>query len=230
MSFICNNSDCSAPDNKKNKSYPSAMECIFNNFIFIFTKKLQTFMKAKTYKSTNNFTTPQSLSDFGIEVSNGKETKYLGLEEFNFCQTLLHFKFQKKKHVAYIPCFSSKIQSNVDKLELFYLESKGVTYHYATLYGVEQINNNQVSQIRKDLLDAGLVNLVENSQDFYLNYGDLFNTALKIWKHYFRSNTIVANRGIDRFVVNVFYDKIEFHKPKNKKNWANLKRASVLYN
>ena len=29
MSFICNNSDCSAPDNKKNKSYPSAMECPF---------------------------------------------------------------------------------------------------------------------------------------------------------------------------------------------------------
>ena len=29
MSFICNNPDCSAPDNKKNKSYPSAMDCPF---------------------------------------------------------------------------------------------------------------------------------------------------------------------------------------------------------
>jgi hypothetical protein len=187
-------------------------------------------MKAKTYKSTNNFTAPQSLSDFGIAVSNGKETKYLGLEEFNFCQTLLHFKFQKKKHVAYIPCFSSKFQSNVDKLELFYLESKGVTYHYATIYGVKQIDKNIINLLREELTEHGLFNEVENSENFHLNYGNLFNPALKIWKHYFRSNTIVANRGVDRFVVNVFYDKIEFHKPKNKKNWANLKRASVLYN
>lgn len=29
MSFICQNSECSAPENKKGKAYPSAMECPF---------------------------------------------------------------------------------------------------------------------------------------------------------------------------------------------------------
>ena len=29
MSFKCNNSECSAPENKKGKVYPSAMECPF---------------------------------------------------------------------------------------------------------------------------------------------------------------------------------------------------------
>ena len=185
-------------------------------------------MKAKTYKCNNNFKAPQSLSKFGIEVTNGKETKYLGLEEFNFCPILKSFKYDKK-HVAYIPCFSSRIQPHVEKLELFYLNSKGVTYHYATMYGVKQIDKNIINLLRQDLLEAGLVNELENSQDFIVNYGNLFNPALKIWKRYFRSNTIVAKLGLDRFVVNVFYDKIEFHKPNNIKNWSNLKHASVLF-
>lgn len=189
-------------------------------------------MKAKTYKSTNNFTAPQSLSDFGIEVTNGNETKHLGLEEFNFCPILKSFKFNKK-HVAYIPCFSSRIQPHVEKLELFYLNSTGVTYHYATMYGVKQIDTvtdkNIINLLRQELIEAGIVNEVENSQDFNMNYGNLFNPALKIWKRYFRSNTIVAKLGLDRFVVNVFYDKIEFHKPNNIKNWSNLKHASVLF-
>jgi len=29
MSFICNNPECSAPEHKKGRSYPSAMECPF---------------------------------------------------------------------------------------------------------------------------------------------------------------------------------------------------------
>ena len=29
MSFFCKNPDCSAPENKKGKAYPSAMECPF---------------------------------------------------------------------------------------------------------------------------------------------------------------------------------------------------------
>ena len=29
MSYICKNPDCTAPDSKKGKSYPSAMECPF---------------------------------------------------------------------------------------------------------------------------------------------------------------------------------------------------------
>ncbi len=37
-------------------------------------------MKAKTYKSINGFISPQSLSTFGIKITNGEETKHLGID------------------------------------------------------------------------------------------------------------------------------------------------------
>ena len=82
-------------------------------------------MRAKTYKSTNNFTAPQSLSDFGIPVSNGKDRRYLGLEEFNFCDVLRAFVYvhEKKQHVAYVPCFSSRHQPPCNVLKLFFLDA-----------------------------------------------------------------------------------------------------------
>jgi hypothetical protein len=186
-------------------------------------------MKAKTYKSTNNFTAPQSLSDFGIEVTNKKDRKYLGLEEFNFCPILQNFTYENGKHVAYVPCFSSRRQSFLETLDLFYLDTPGITIHYATLYNVTQIQTEKVTTLRDALLNSGLVDHVENSQAFQNNYENLFEPALSIWKRNFQSNNIVATRGIDRFVVNVFYEKIEFHKASNIKNWSNLKHASVLF-
>ena len=41
-------------------------------------------MRAKTYRSTNNWRAPQSLSTFGIPIIGNRITKYLRLEEFNF--------------------------------------------------------------------------------------------------------------------------------------------------
>lgn len=187
-------------------------------------------MRAKTYKSTNNFTAPQSLSKFGIPVSNGSQTKHLGLEEFNFCPILTEYNYQNK-YVAFIPCFSSdRGGQEIDKLDLFYLDAPGVTLHYATLYEVSQIHYSEISSIRKELIQAGLPQHVKTSIDFQNNYGPLFNPAIKIWKKCFESNIITANNTEDRFVVNTFYKKVVIHNPRKRVNWSDLKRARLLYN
>lgn len=187
-------------------------------------------MKAKTYKSTNNFNAPQSLSNFGIEIYNANKRKYLGLEEFNFCPILLDFKFENQ-HVAYIPCFSSKLRPSIDQLKLFYRERPGVTIHYATLFNVSQIeqDKSRIQNLRKSLEIAGLSSHVENSLDFQRNYESLFESALATWKQNFGSDAIIAKRTKNRFIVNTFYESIEFHEAGNIVDWSNLKRASVLF-
>ena len=91
--------------------------------------------KAKTYYSSNGFTSPQSLSNFGIPIVQNNEIMYLGLEEFNFTSLLL------KNKMAYIPAFSKIRTRAVKELFLFY-SNNGSTFHYATMYNVSQIQNN----------------------------------------------------------------------------------------
>ena len=186
-------------------------------------------MKAKTYKSTNGFTAPQSLSDFGIKVSNGKEIKNLGLEEFNFCPILKDFTFQDK-HVAFIPCFSiNRRDLCIDQLELFYRDAPGITLHYATLYGVTQIQMTDIPSIRKNLIQSRLPEFVHNSIEFQNNYGALFNPAIKIWDQCFKTDIVIAKGTDQRFIVNTFYEKAVIHNQKKRVNWANLTRARSLY-
>ena len=158
-------------------------------------------MKAKTYKSINGFISPQSLSTFGIKITNGEETKHLGLEEFNFCAIIQNYSY-KGKHVAFIPCFSiNREDVFIDQLELFYLEAPGVTLHYATLYGVTQIQKADVPSIRKDLIQFVFPEFVQNSLNFQDTFGQLFITAIEIWNRcFFNTNIIVAKGTDDRFV------------------------------
>jgi hypothetical protein len=184
-------------------------------------------MKAKTYKSTNNWIAPQSLSKFGIPVVNKTELKHLGLEEFNFCKILTKFKFENK-YVAYIPCYSTCKRPFIDKLDLFFYDGNGITIHYATLFDVEQLTD-EISELRNSLLDAGFPNFVETCTDFQNNYKNLFEPTLAIWKINFNQDNILAKGHEPRFVVNVKYTYIQFHSPTNIVPWSNLKRARALY-
>ena len=185
-------------------------------------------MKAKTYKSTNFWTAPQSLNTFGIPVISKKRTLHLGLEEFNFCSILTEFKHEGKK-VAYIPAFSTCIRVPIDKLELFYHDGNGITLFYATMYDVEQIDIKEIPLLRMNLIAKGFSDFVADSLDFQINYAGLFPSALKIWNVNFMQNNIIAPGHDPRFVLNVKYKSIEFHSPLRIVNWTNFKRARALY-
>ncbi len=191
-------------------------------------------MRAKTYFSTNNWSSPQSLSTFGIPIKKGKTIKYLGLEEFNFSNKVTSIQFENS-FLAYIPCFSTKIRPYIDELDLFFSSGHNSTSHYATLKGVRQITtgpekSSQLELIRRQLKNENFLNWVNTNQDFQNNYGDLFNEAYNIYKQNFEANNIIANGHSNRFIFNVLYDKIIFHEPEITVNWSNLKHASKLFN
>lgn len=184
-------------------------------------------MKAKTFFSTNNWTAPQSLSSFGIHISNDKSLKILGLEEFNFCDKLKQVSFMDF-HLAYIPAFSTCSRQPIEKLELF-ASNMGEVYHYATLQDVVQVNYEDIGEIRTILTNEGFLDFVIENKEFKLEFGDLFEEALCKWKECFNSNNI-TNKGTEkRFVVNTLYKKIIWNNPFVKVNWNNLKRANNLY-
>ena len=185
-------------------------------------------MKAKTYKSTNNWTAPQSLSTFGIPVINKHDIKYLGLEEFNFCKILKSFKFDKKQ-VAYIPSFSTCNRPFIKKIDLFYLNAKGITIHYATLFDVEQLTTKEIPNLRNLLIASHFPKFVQTNPDFQNNYKNLFQPALKVWMKNFKNNTIISTGHNTRFVLNIKYKSIKFHRLSNQVAWSNLKRARALY-
>lgn len=186
-------------------------------------------MRAKTFTSANNFIAPESISNFGIPVTNQHETKSLGLEEFNFCPILQNYTYHNN-HVAFIPCFSmNRGNIFIEELKLFYLQAPNLTIHYATLFGVSQIQENQIPNIRLDLIENGFHNHVHNSIVFQNNYGLLFNPAIQIWENCFNSNVIFADGSDVRFILNTFYQEIQFHQ-NNVVNWGNLKHARPLYN
>ena len=187
-------------------------------------------MKAKTYQSTNNWRALQSLSTFGIPIIGNRITKYLGLEEFNFSQKVTEIEFENKK-LAYIPGFSEKVRPYQSELELFYSAGNNVTMHYATLCGVQQIENNEesIEDIRNRLNQENFITWVENNQEFNYNYGGLFDSALGEYRNFFESKRVIANGHEDRFVFNVLYEKVIFHNPEIQVPWANLKRARHLY-
>lgn len=183
-------------------------------------------MKAKTFFSTNNWTSPQSLSSFGIIIANEKRVKILGLEEFNFCNALNNVRF-KDYHLAYIPAFSTCSRNSIEKLELF-ASNNGQVYHYATLFDIVQINN-EVDEIRTILKEEGFVDFVLNNKEFKAEFGDLYEKAINKWEECFHSNNITGKGTEKRFVVNTLYKKIIWNNPFVKVNWNNLKHANNLY-
>jgi hypothetical protein len=185
-------------------------------------------MRAKTYRSTNNWTSPQSLSTFGVPIRLKRDIKHLGLEEFNFCDKLNDFNFQNKR-LAYVPCFSKCERPNISQLDLFFSAGNNVTLHYATLHGVQQISDHQIKEIRNSLNQIGYINWIEHSQDFQNNYEGLFGPAFQVYIQNFHADNVIAQGHDQRFVFNVLYDKIEFITPMAIVPWANLKRARHLY-
>jgi len=189
-------------------------------------------LKAKTYKSTNGWTAPQSLSKFGIPISGENQMAYLGLEEFNFCEILLNFTLDDFSY-AFIPSHSTCERPFIEELYLFYSDgfSDGYlqTRHYATLYQVEQLCDSEIKILRDKLIEVGFDKFVQTSTSFKRNYGDLHPEALEVWNNNFKCNNVLAEAHIPRFVLNVKFKSIIHHDPPIVVSWGSLKRARALY-
>ncbi len=150
-----------------------------------------------------NFPTGPNLDTFGVPI--GLQT--FGLEEFNFHPSIL------KKQLAYIPCFGTLRtypRPSVNELRLIYrIHNNGeFNYmHYATLYKVRTILNEEIPVIRNVLEpDFNAVYLNQNCQNFFgLDFPEYENCI----QNMFAANLIADNQNNSSFVVNVRYDALE---------------------
>ena len=189
-------------------------------------------MKAKTYKSTNNWTAPQAHDDFGIPIQAAGKYQFLGLEEYNFCKVLQEFRTPKKLRVAYVPCFSVAREGLLyPEIDLYYQEGDGHgTKKYATIYKVSQIPQEDIRELRELLTLAGLPDYVANSHPFGLpNDAPLAMAAIAAWKDCFAQNNTIAQANEPRFALNTYFKTIQFYSPHIEVPWAHLNFARPLY-
>jgi hypothetical protein len=140
---------------------------------------------------------------FGVPVSN----KTFGLEEFNFNPHYL------KSKIAYVPCYATERcyprPSNVKELRLIYKTVGRCHVHYATLYNVQPILDNEISNFRNQI--DPLMNEIyfgNNSRDFFESGFDEFGRIIDTMRN---SLVIAANHIHSPFLVNVRYDELLLH-------------------
>jgi len=176
---------------------------------------------AKTYYSTNGWTGPQNLSNFGQEIA---PNITLGYEEFNFIKPL------EEKKLLYIPCFSYPRTENLAEVYLFYHVPNKGPMSYAKVSGLRQLHESEIMEIRKSLekeLPDQVKNLIDSSNGVF-NTPEIKQKAFEFWSSNFAHDNILSAGKEPRFIVNTKYEKIDFIE-KNQPVNPNWKRAKFLY-
>lgn len=93
------------------------------------------------------FPTGPSADIFGVSVPEANKT--FGLEEFNFNSRFLDSK------IAYIPCYATARtyprQNNIKELRLILKTSGRCHIHYATMFDVNPILNDEINALRSSI-------------------------------------------------------------------------------
>jgi hypothetical protein len=163
---------------------------------------------------------------------NGTIYKY-GYEEWNRQKLLLNNK------IAYVESYRRHLLNPCKKLMLYYKDPNHGNdfFHYATLYNVEQLSDNNIQNIKINLNNAGWQAMV---QGHFNNppINDLGPIGLHpSYLAAFDSNNIVTQNPNPGFIVNLEYERIDvLKKPVNLSKMDNediinssWRRLSVRY-
>jgi hypothetical protein len=174
-------------------------------------------MKAsKLVFNNSNFTSVSGVAQTGIFVPREdgliENSCYFGLEEWINNPMLLSRKF------GYIDSYRRTTRTGVENrivLFMFNPIDKHI-YYVGNLYGVQQLTDQDINQIRDNLLNENWLDIVQ--RDFN-NIGDQrliqnHNEYMKCWN----SERIVGPTG-ECFVVNIKYKKLEIFP---EKYWVDL--------
>jgi len=184
---------------------------------------------ARTYGSINQphatqdawqYPTAPSSDTFGVPILDANKT--FGLEEFNFNPHLI------KEKIAYIPCYATARyypRPYMNELRLILKTSGSHHIHYATLYDVSPILDNEIKELRNQIIPV-IENIYfgKQTQDFFGVDFENFVTTLNRMRD---SDIIASNHDHSPFLVNVRYKKLEILKnpkslktnPRNVNQW-----------
>jgi len=166
---------------------------------------------ARTYGSTlhpNNlmeawkYPTSPVLDTFGVIIPIRNKT--FGLEEFNFNS------FYLKEKIAYIPFYGTErfySRPFVEELRLIYRVKDNCYCHYATLFNVVSLVNNNILNLRQII--KPVLNQIYFSQESHVFFGTDFPTFQSKIQEMYDSKFIASNQDNNSFLVNVKYERIE---------------------
>ncbi len=165
---------------------------------------------ARTYGSINHpgypenswrYPTAPPLDTFGVPIPERNIT--FGLEEFNFNP------FYLKHKIGYVPCYGTRRffpRPKVDELKLLYRLEDNAYCHYATLYNVKPLLDNDIPQLRI-LIEHEIEQIYfrDESQNLFGNdYNNFRDQIIRM----FNQPVIAANENNISFLVNVKYESI----------------------
>lgn len=148
------------------------------------------------------FPTAPPLDVFGVQVPNQLLT--FGLEEFNFNPFLL------KEKIAYVPCYGTSRfypRPFVPELRLIFKVNNSCYCHYATLYNIYSLENNDIPAY-VTLLQPQLANIYFRQESIRF-FGADFAAFEGIIQNMYQSPIIADNDNNTSFLVNVKYERME---------------------
>jgi len=192
-------------------------------------------MKAsKLVYNNNHYIAVSGLAQAGIGVPSNKLAKrgyYFGLEEW------MNSPILKEMKLGYIDNFRRTLRPEVEeRVVLFmYNPNDNQIYYIGNLYGVEQLNDQDINQIRINLINENWLDIVQSDFNNIGNQRLIQNhdEYLKCWN----SQCIVGLTG-GSFIVNIKYKKLEIFSEKESVKVTKLipevnnswKKLSILYN
>ncbi len=212
MSFVCSNTECSAPENKKGKAYPSAMDCPFCDEplveVFSFSEEELSLFASLPYVIAYPLKRAVTEQHPGDKVNLLKDTflnylKYMGLVT---ASEFFHSPFKDKRMVA---LFQSSIAepsfgtwNHFIRETISYLEQNNHSffcpelpkYYQAVETGkkrklfkgeIEFIDGNGDIQYKKQ--EATAIGMLINFRNRYLGHGLTLDptTAQNLWNEYY---------------------------------------------
>lgn len=181
-------------------------------------------MKAsKLVYNNNNYTAVSGLAQAGIWVPSNKLVKrgyYFGLEEW------MNTSILKEMKLGYIDSFRRILRPGVEeRVVLFmYNPNDNQIYYIGNLYGVEQLNDQDIDQIRINLINENWLDIVQTD---FNNIGD--QRLIQNHKEYMKcwnAQLIVGPTG-GSYIVNIKYKKLEIF---SKKLLVNLTQINPQIN
>ena len=167
---------------------------------------------AKLVYNTHNWVAPSGHvhNGVGIHVNIGLNGYNFGMEEW-LNRPLLH-----ERNLGYLDCYRSSVHPGVADIIRLFTFHNGTVYHVGNVYGVRQLTDGEITDIRNELHQANW--LGEINHDF-VPLDDPRPILQHIeYQHIWTRNAIVAATG-EGFMLNIEYKKLEMFE---RNQWRNL--------
>lgn len=184
---------------------------------------------ARLFYNNENWSRPVNVDSnsfnnngYGVLIESEDEEKYrFGFEEWLFNE------IPQKFNIGFLECYRQFNFATTAEKILLYTRLDNQFFHVGNLYGVEQINNNEIQSIKKNLLENNWNSLIQHDFSFF-NDNRTFEEHSEYQFHW-NSNQIVHSPNDLGFCFNVKYKHSELFKKEDIVNLTQLDNQNSFY-